>query len=67
MSASPSPTAMRVYHGQIAEGEIEDHGRAGVLAFVYCGDRRVQVGIFADRGSAMRALGRAAAKPASAG
>jgi hypothetical protein len=60
MSAPHNPAAMTVYNGQVAEGQIEDHGKAGVLAFVYRGARRVQLGIYADRKSAMRAVSDAA-------
>jgi hypothetical protein len=49
---------MVVYDGdeRTVLGEIEDHG-SEVLAFVYSGDtRRIQIGFFADRRSAMRAV-----------
>jgi hypothetical protein len=52
--------AMGCYFGTRRDGEIEDHGKAGVIAYVFRHGKRVQLGIFADRRSAIRAVAEAA-------
>ena len=52
----PRPAAMGVYFGTTRLGEIVDFGKAGVDAFVCRGERRLKIGIFADRKSAAAAV-----------
>ena len=55
MSEKPSP--MTVYDGQTAVGEVEDHGPRKILAFKTSPlGRRVALGTFGDRRSAIRAV-----------
>jgi hypothetical protein len=56
----PTLYAMTVYNGTIAEGQIEDYGKAGVVAYVWRGKKRVHIGIFADRKAAIGAVAEAA-------
>jgi hypothetical protein len=51
---------MIVYSGTHALGEIEDHPREGVRAFVGVGDDRKAVGVYPTRREAMRAVSAAA-------
>jgi len=53
------PSAMRVYAGAVAVGEIEDWGPGDIRAFdLTPSGRRVAVGVYTDRKAAMRAVGR---------
>ena len=55
MSEKPSP--MTVYDGQTAVGEVEDHGPRKILAFATSPlGRRIPLGTFGDRRSAVRAV-----------
>jgi hypothetical protein len=54
----PKPTPMGVYDGYVAVGEIEDWGEGDVRAFNLTPSGRVAIGTFADRRTAMRAVGR---------
>jgi hypothetical protein len=47
---------LAVYDGQTLLGEVEDRGRHTVLAFRFDGVRRIKVGVFPDRRTAMRAV-----------
>lgn len=51
---------MTVYRGRVAEGEIEDHGRRDVRAFLGVGDERTPLGTFPTRRDAMQAVSSAA-------
>ena len=51
-----NPSPMIVYNGTSAEGEIEDHGRGDIRAFLGIGDERVSLGTYPDRKAAMRAV-----------
>jgi hypothetical protein len=53
---STRATPIQVYDGQILVGEIEDRGRHTVVAFRFDGVRRVKIGVFPDRRTAMRAV-----------
>jgi hypothetical protein len=55
-----SATPMIVYAGTVALGEIEDHRRGDVRAWLGTGDERVSLGIYSDRKTAMRAVSEAA-------
>jgi hypothetical protein len=54
MAMTPSP--LTVYDGTRALGEIEDHFREGVRAFLGTGDERKPLGTYPDRKAAMRAV-----------
>jgi hypothetical protein len=60
--SSPMPSPMTVYDGAKALGEIEDHGREGVRAFLGTGEEeRKPLGTtYPDRKVAMRAVSDAA-------
>jgi hypothetical protein len=45
-----------IYDGQELRGELEDCGRRRVVAFKIDGAKRVKVGIFPDRRTALRAV-----------
>jgi hypothetical protein len=60
----PTPPAITVYNGTLAEGQIEDYGKAGVVAYVYRGKRRFHLGIFASRKAAIGAVSEAAKREA---
>jgi hypothetical protein len=53
-------TPMVVYDGTRALGEIEDHGRSDIQAWLGVGDERVSLGTVPDRKAAMRAVSEAA-------
>jgi hypothetical protein len=56
---------MGVYFGTRLDGEIEDHGKAGVIAYVFRNGKRIRLGIFADRRSAIAAVAEDAEKAAA--
>lgn len=60
MSVTATPSVMVVYDGTRAIGEIEDHGRDDVRAWVGTGKSRRRLGAYPDRKSAMRAVSAAA-------
>jgi hypothetical protein len=47
---------MSVYSGQKSLGQIRDHGRNHVLAWADVDGKRIPLGCFADRRSAMAAV-----------
>jgi hypothetical protein len=51
---------MTVYDGMRGLGEIEDHGRNDIRAWVGIGDERRAIGAYPDRKAAMRAVSQAA-------
>jgi hypothetical protein len=53
---STRATPIQVYDGQTLVGEIEDRGRRKVVAFRLEGARRTEVGTYATRLEAMRAV-----------
>jgi hypothetical protein len=56
-----APSPMVVYRGHEAEGEIEDHGRRDIRAWVGVGDERKAIGTYPTRRDAMRAVSSTAA------
>jgi hypothetical protein len=54
--SSAIPSLMTVYDGQKSLGQIRDHGRNRVLAWADIDGKRVALGHFADRKSAMAAV-----------
>jgi hypothetical protein len=56
-----------VYSGTRPLGEIEDHAREGVCAFLGTGKKRQPLGVFPDRKTAMRAVSAAAKVAREAG
>jgi hypothetical protein len=50
------PALMTVYSGQKTLGQIRDHGRNRVLAWADIDGKRVPLGCFADRRSAMQTV-----------
>jgi|HubBroStandDraft_1064217.scaffolds.fasta_scaffold366837_2 hypothetical protein len=56
---------MTVYDGQTAVGEVEDHGPRKILAFATSPlGRRIPLGTFGDRRSAIRAVAAASRRAA---
>jgi hypothetical protein len=55
----PLAAAMTVYDGTRGLGEIEDHGRNDVRAWLGIGDERVSLGTYVDRKAAMAAVSNA--------
>jgi hypothetical protein len=55
-----APAIMTVYDGIRLLGEIEDHSREGIHAFLGTGADRVPLGTYPDRKTAMRTVSAAA-------
>jgi hypothetical protein len=61
-----APALLAVYDGTRALGEIEDHGRGDVRAWLGIGDGRVPLGTYPDRRAAIRGISEAAQKKGTA-
>jgi hypothetical protein len=55
LSSGPLSRLM-VYDGQVAIGEVEDHGDRDIIAFQLTATGRVRIGTFPTRREAMRAV-----------
>jgi hypothetical protein len=51
-----SKSSLQVYDGQTLIGELEDSGRGVVAAFKFDRKRRIKIGTYPTRISAMRAI-----------
>jgi hypothetical protein len=56
----PAPSVMVFYDHLTPPGELEDHGKNDIRAWLGTGDDRIPLGTFPDRKAAMRAVSNAA-------
>jgi hypothetical protein len=60
----PPPSAMVVYAGTLALGEIKDYGRRHIKGYVYADGKPILIGTSPDRKAAIGAVGDAAGRRA---